>query len=80
MALEEKYAAAQGFARLRFEMMHGGATGNGWSGNRDLARRRRNCNTHVYARKNGWAISALVAYANATNDANALAISEPAAA
>lgn len=36
--------------------------------------------THLYARENGWAISALVAYANATNDAKALSIAERAAA
>ncbi len=36
--------------------------------------------THIYARENGWAISALVDYSNATNDAKALAIAERAAA
>jgi uncharacterized protein len=35
---------------------------------------------HLYAREYGWAISALVAYANATNDAKALSIAEHAAA
>jgi uncharacterized protein YyaL (SSP411 family) len=36
--------------------------------------------THVYARENGWAISALASYADVTNDAKALAIAERAAA
>jgi uncharacterized protein len=36
--------------------------------------------THVYARENGWAISALASYANVTNNAKALAIAERAAA
>jgi uncharacterized protein YyaL (SSP411 family) len=35
---------------------------------------------HLYARENGWAITALVAYANATDDAKALSIAEGAAA
>jgi hypothetical protein len=39
MAIQEKYATRRR-ARLRFEMMHGGAIGNGWTENRNLARRR----------------------------------------
>lgn len=35
--------------------------------------------THLYARENGWAVSALVAYANATGDADALTAAERAA-
>lgn len=35
--------------------------------------------THTYARENGWAVSGLVAYANATNDAKALEAAEKAA-
>src|SRR5580704_18000635 len=38
-ALDEKYAT-RGRARLRFEMMPGGTIRNGWTGNRDLTRRR----------------------------------------
>src|SRR3984893_17170927 len=40
IAIEEKYST-RGRARLRFEMMHGGTISNGWTGNRDPARRRR---------------------------------------
>jgi len=39
MALEGKYSTRRR-ARLHFKMMHGGAIGNGWTGNRNLARRR----------------------------------------
>jgi hypothetical protein len=39
-ALDEKYSA-RGRARLLFEVMLGEAISNGWTGNRDLARRGR---------------------------------------
>ena len=49
------------------------------AGKRQAFGREPRIDQHIYARENGWAISALVAYANVTGDANALAAAEKAA-
>jgi membrane-associated phospholipid phosphatase len=66
MAIEEKYSPP-GRARLRFEMIYGGAGSNRWTGNRDLARRRRYpLNLHgVASMLIDWAIILVVAVSDA---------------
>ena len=46
---------------------------------REKLKREPRIDTHVYARENGWAISGVVAFANATGDAASLAAAEKAA-
>jgi uncharacterized protein len=49
------------------------------SADRDKLGRAPRIDTHIYARENGWAISGIVAYANATGNAAPLAVAEKAA-